>query len=66
MFRSFDPDWPPVDPPRHHPERRPGGVKLDEMQQKRLMQAIGFNMLLLLVAPIGGATIIGGLLAYWG
>ncbi|MDM7967820.1 hypothetical protein [Blastomonas fulva] len=66
MFRSFDPDWPPVDPPSPDPGPRPGGVRLDETQQKRLMQAIGLNMLLLLVAPIGGATVIGGLLAWWG
>lgn len=60
MFVSFDPDWPPVDPPRREPRRKP--QRLNEDQQKRLMQALGINALLMVVAPIGGATLIGGLL----
>ncbi len=64
MFLRFDPDWPPIDPPQPAPEPRP--VQLDAHQQKRLMQAIGLNVLLLFVAPIGGATVIGSLLAWLG
>lgn len=63
MFVRFDPDWPPVDPPRPTPELRRG--QLNDQQRKRLMQAIGFNLLMLLVAPIGGATLIGAVLAWW-
>lgn len=66
MFLRFDPDWPPIDPPRREPARKVPPVQLDARQQKRLMQAIGLNVLLLFVAPIGGATVIGGLLAWWG
>lgn len=62
MFVPFDPDWPPFDPPRASPLPR----RLDAAQEKRLMQAIGLNLLLLLVAPIGGATVIGALLGWWG
>lgn len=66
MFLRFDPDWPPIDPPRREPTPKPRPVQLDAQQQKRLMQAIGFNVLLLFVAPIGGATVIGGLIAWLG
>jgi hypothetical protein len=64
MFVRFDPDWPPLDPPQ--PEPTPPARRLDEAQQKRLMQALGVNAVLLLVAPIGGATLIGGLLRWLG
>ncbi len=30
------------------------------------MQAIGLNLLLAVIAPIGGATVIGALLGWWG
>jgi hypothetical protein len=66
MFLRFDPDWPPIDPSRREPARKAPPVLLDARQQKRLMQAIGLNVLLLFVAPIGGATVIGGLIAWWG
>lgn len=66
MFLRFDPDWPPIDSPRREPARKAPPVQLDARQQKRLMQAIGLNVLLLFVAPIGGATVIGGLIAWWG
>lgn len=55
MFVSFDPDWPPPNdppPPRPEPHRR-----IDRMQEKRLFQIVGVNIVLLLVAPIGGATL---------
>ena len=62
MFVRFDPDWPSFDPPPQKPEPTPR--RLDPAQQKRLMQAIGINALLLVIAPIGGATLIGGLLRW--
>lgn len=48
------PDPPPENPPR--PE-------LSVAQQKLLVWLICFNLLLLLVAPIGGATVVDALLA---
>jgi hypothetical protein len=64
MFVPFDPDWPPFDPPRRTPPPPPR--RLSSEQEKRLMQAIGLNLLLVIVAPIGGATVIGALLGWWG
>ena len=64
MFVRFDPDWPPLDPPKRTPEPTP--KRLDPQQEKRLMLIIGVNALLLFVAPIGGATVIGALLRWWG
>lgn len=68
MFLRFDPDWPPFDPPSPEPKPTPTPrhVPLDQQQQRRLMQAIGINILLLFVAPIGGATLLGALMAWWG
>ncbi|ESZ86384.1 MAG: hypothetical protein Q27BB25_14520 [Blastomonas sp. CACIA14H2] len=64
MFVPFDPDWPPFDPPRARPPRPPR--RISPAQEKRLMQAIGLNLLLAIVAPIGGATVIAALLGWWG
>jgi hypothetical protein len=56
MFVSFDPDWPPPGDPPPPPRRRPV-ARIDRRQERRLFQAIGVNAILLLVAPIGGATV---------
>ena len=64
MCLRFDPDWPPPDPPRRAPEPPPRRLQAD--QEKRLLQAIAFNLVLIIVAPIGGATVIGALLGWWG
>ena len=64
MFVPFDPDWPPFDPPRRAPAPPPR--RLSSAQEKRLMQLVGLNLLLMIVAPIGGATVIGALLGGWG
>jgi len=64
MFVPFDPDWPPFDPPRREPPRPTR--RISAAQEKRLMQAIGLNLLLAVIAPIGGATVIGALLGWWG
>jgi hypothetical protein len=48
---------PPPEPPR--PRLTPG-------QQKRLAAIVGFNVALLLLAPVGGATLIGALIALSG
>lgn len=64
MFVPFDPDWRPFDPPRRAPAPPPR--RLSSAQEKRLMQLVGLNLLLMIVAPIGGATVIGALLGWWG
>ena len=64
MFVPFDPDWPPFDPPRVPAPKPPR--RLNSAQEKRLLQAIGLNLLLAVIAPIGGATVIGALLGWWG
>lgn len=56
MFVSFDPDWPPPHDPPPPPRRQPVR-RIDRQQEKRLFQAVAFNIVLLLVAPIGGATL---------
>ncbi len=56
MFVDFR-DQPP--PPPWQPRRaRP---RLTRRQEKTLAAIIGFNVILLIVAPIGGATLIGAL-----
>ncbi|MEG8038386.1 hypothetical protein QP166_03155 [Sphingomonas sp. LR60] len=56
MFVDFR-DQPP--PPPWQPQRpRP---RLTAGQEKALAAIIGFNVVLLLIAPIGGATLIGAL-----
>lgn len=53
MFVDFR-DQPP--PPRWDPARTPRGLT---PRQRRTMEAIvGFNIVMLLVAPLGGATIL--------
>lgn len=54
MFVDFRDQPPP--PPWQPPPRRP---RLTARQEKTLAAIIGVNVALLLVAPIGGATIIG-------
>ncbi|SIR10486.1 hypothetical protein SAMN05880582_106192 [Rhizobium sp. RU20A] len=43
------------------PPKKPKYPELTRGQQKVLFALIGFNLLLLLLAPIGGATIISAL-----
>ena len=50
---------PPPPPPWQPPRRRP---RLTPRQEKALAAIIGFNVILLIVAPIGGATLIGALM----
>lgn len=64
MFVRFDPDWPPHDPPRRAPEPPPRRLQAD--QEKRLLQAIALNLALMIVAPIGGATVLAALFGWWG
>ncbi|WP_159757789.1 hypothetical protein [Sphingomonas sp. 8AM] len=56
MFVDFRDQPPP--PPWQPPRRRP---RLTAQQEKTLAVIIGLNVVLLLIAPIGGATLIGAL-----
>jgi len=62
MFLDLNNYTPPPDPPAE-PDRSPS---LTPRQQKTLMMIIGFNIFLLFVAPIGGATVISALLELFG
>ncbi len=48
------------------PPRKPKYPELTLRQQKVLFALIGFHLLMLLLAPIGGATIISALMRLWG
>jgi len=60
MFLDLKNYTPPPDPPGE-----PGRPSLTPRQQKTLMAIIGFNILLLFIAPIGGATIIAAFLQFF-
>ncbi|MFD1745426.1 hypothetical protein ACFSE1_08150 [Rhizobium helianthi] len=65
MFLDLKNYNPKPEPPRQEPAR----PNLTVRQQKLLAWIICFNVLLLLVAPIGGATAIQGILSLimdWG
>ena len=62
MFLDLNNYTPPPDPPAE-PDRSPS---LTPRQQKTLIMIIGFNIFLLFVAPIGGATVISALLELFG
>lgn len=61
MFLDLNNYTPPSDPPGD-----PGRPSLTPRQQKTLMIIVGINVMLLFVAPIGGATIISALFELWG
>lgn len=54
---------PPPSPPPWRPEPRAPRPALTPRQQNILGAILGVNALLLLVAPIGGATVLQGLAA---
>lgn len=56
MFVDFR--EPPPPPPPRRPAPRDPRPQLTPRQQNALAAIIGVNVLLLLVAPIGGATVI--------
>ena len=60
MFVDFR-DQPP--PPRWEPKPVRKTPQLSKRQQHTLAAIIGINMLLLLIAPIGGATVIQAIVA---
>ena len=51
---------PPGEPPPREPPREP---RLTERQERVILWLIGVNALLLLLAPVGGATFIHAVLA---
>lgn len=58
MFVDLPGHWPPEDPRPEPPERR-----LSVREQKVLIWLLGVNVLLFLIAPIGGATLVQFLVA---
>ncbi|WAJ27756.1 hypothetical protein [Antarcticirhabdus aurantiaca] len=62
MFVDFRAEPMPPPPPRPEPKR----PRLTPGQQRGLAAIVGFNVLLLLLAPVGGATIVGALIALIG
>lgn len=57
MFMDFREGHGPVPPTGGgRPER--SGPALDRQDERRLLAAIGFNLVLLIVAPVGGATLL--------
>jgi hypothetical protein len=60
MFLDPHNQWLP--PPE---EPGPESRRLSPDQERTLMRLIGFNLLLLFVAPIGGATLLQPLIAWW-
>lgn len=63
MFVDFRDSPPP--PPPWRPKRPDPRPQLTRRQQNWLAGIIGVNVLLLLVAPIGGATVLQALAAWW-
>jgi hypothetical protein len=60
MFLDLKNYTPPPEPPAdREPER------LSPRQQKALAWIVGLNIVLLLIAPIGGATVMSGLIAFF-
>ncbi len=47
------------------PPRKPQYRQLSRREQKVLVWVLGLNLILALIAPIGGATVISGLLSLW-
>ncbi|MFN3508962.1 MAG: hypothetical protein ACK4ZU_15905 [Allorhizobium sp.] len=61
MFLDLNNYTPPPEPPAHQDPQR-----LTPRQKKALAWIAGLNIILLLIAPIGGATIISGLIELFG
>lgn len=57
MFMDFREDHGPVPPPGGGRPARPRAM-LDRRSERRLFYAIAFNLVLLIVAPVGGATLL--------
>lgn len=61
MFLDLKNYTPPPEPPADR-----GTERLTPRQQKALAWIVGLNIILLLIAPIGGATVISGLIELFG
>ncbi|MGJ4998373.1 hypothetical protein ACQR0Z_28375 [Bradyrhizobium sp. HKCCYLS3077] len=57
MFIDLPGYWP------HEPKPKPPKRRLSAGREKLLLALLGFNMVMLVVAPIGGATLIHWLIA---
>ncbi len=61
MFLDLNNFTPPPEPPAE-----PDRPSLTPRQQKALAWSAGLNIVLLFIAPIGGATVISGLIELFG
>jgi len=59
MFVDLQGGWPPQEPKKPPPPQ----PRLSTRAQKTLLWLIGLNVVLLLIAPIGGATLVAAILA---
>ncbi len=62
MFVDFSNAWPPPGPW----EPNKSGARLSKRQERLVAWIIGINLLLLLVAPLGGSTVINAVMAVLG
>lgn len=53
----------PVPPPRWEPKPDPSPARLTRRQRKVVEAIVGFNAVMLLCAPLAGATVIEGFVA---
>ena len=60
MFLDLEDYWPPQEPIRPAPERRP---TLSKRNEKVLLGVVGANLLLVLAAPIAGMTFVDMVIA---
>lgn len=60
MFLDLEDYWPPQEPIRPAPERKPA---LSKRSEKVLLGVVGVNLLFVLIAPIAGATFVDVALA---
>jgi hypothetical protein len=60
VFLDLDNYWPPQEPIRPGPERRP---TLSKRRERVLLGVVGVNLLFVLAAPIAGVTFIDVVLA---
>lgn len=60
MFVDFSGQWEPLPPSPPRPPAMPARG-IGRTEERRLMLIVAINLVLLLVAPIGGATVIAAL-----
>lgn len=59
MFVEFQDGWPPPEPW----EPKPAGPRMSKRAERLTTWIIGFNLVMLLVGPLAGATVFDAVLA---